>query len=284
MNVLVTGAAGVLGSAVARVASTRHNVRATDMLANPHSRADILQADLTDYEQVRRVVRDIDVVVHCAALHPWKQYTDEQYLDSNLKATHQILKASVEAGVRRFIYTSSIAAIGYGPFAESEMPVREDHPSRPMDLYSLTKHLGEEVCRYFNGVAGLPVLCLRPVNFVPYDSLTAGARLLACTWLAAQDVVRAHDLAIDAEFTGVEMAFLAPSSPYTPSDVVESRSDPPRVVDRFYPGVTAFFRSRGIAVSPIRFLFATDRARELLGWEPEVTFQTWYDEARRSLR
>jgi UDP-glucose 4-epimerase len=275
MRILVTGAAGVLGSGVARALVDRHAVRTTDLAAAGPG-PDYVPAELTSYEQAREVVAGMDVVVHCAAVHPWKPYTDDQYLDSNVKAVHHVLKACVDTRVRRVVYTSSIAAVGYGPFAEGELPVREDQPPRPRDLYSLSKHMAEDVCRYFHRWDGLSVLCLRPVTFIPYEELQGALALLSARWLPPDEIVRAHALAAETELDGFHTAFLGPATPYTPADVVASQADPAAVLERYYPGVGAYFAARGLELAPIRFLFAIDRARELIGWKPLRTFDRWY--------
>ena len=113
MKLLITGAAGVLGSGVTSLVQRDgfHNIRLTDMLP-VESKHEFVQADLSDLEQVRRVCKDMDIVVHCAAIHPWKKYTSDQYLDWNIKGTYNLLQGAVDAGVGKIVYTSSIAAMG----------------------------------------------------------------------------------------------------------------------------------------------------------------------------
>lgn len=282
MRVLITGAAGVLGSSLARVLSERHQVRTTDMVAVADA-PDFRLADLTDADQARAVVEDIEVVVHAAAIHPWKPYTDDQYLDCNVKAVHHLLKACVAAKVRRVVYTSSIAAVGYGPYAEHEMPVREEQTPQPNDLYGLTKQLGEATCRLFQRRDGLPILCLRPVTFIPRDPLTEGLYLATARGLPAEEIVRAHALAVETESDGFATAYLAPVVPYTPADVIASRQEPAAVIDRYYPGLSQLFASHGLTVPPMRFLFSTEQARSLLGWEARCSIEDWYAAARTKL-
>jgi len=73
MKILVTGSAGVLGSRVARGLVDKYELRTTDILLTD-SPGEFIQADLTDYAQASDLIKGCDIVVHCAAIHPWKQY------------------------------------------------------------------------------------------------------------------------------------------------------------------------------------------------------------------
>src|SRR5438045_1059223 len=102
MRVVVTGAAGVLGSRVAvDLAAAGHAVRGVDLRPAPDSvrRAGLeaLLADLTDPDRCRAAVEGAEVAVHCASIHPWKDYPDALYWDLNVKATHHFLAACVRA-------------------------------------------------------------------------------------------------------------------------------------------------------------------------------------------
>jgi UDP-glucose 4-epimerase len=161
------------------------------------------------------------------------------------------------------------------------MPVREEQPLRPNDLYGLTKEMGEAICRLFHRRDGLSILALRPVTFIPRDDpLIEGLYLATARGLPADEVVRAHALAVETDFAGCQTAYLAPVVPFTPADIIASRTDPAGVLDRYYPGLSQFFQRHGLAVPPMRFLFATDRARELLGWEARCSIEDWYASAR----
>ena len=116
-SVLVTGAAGHLGShLVPMLVEQGFTVRGLDMLPLPESVAgecDFTQADLSDREAVRAAMDGVDIVVHTASIHPWKPYTDDQYLDANVKGTWSLYAVAAELGIERIVLTSSIAAFGY---------------------------------------------------------------------------------------------------------------------------------------------------------------------------
>ena len=78
MKILVTGAAGVLGGGIVKRLKNEscHDVRGTDIFEGEG----IEKADLCQQDQVQKVVDDAEVVIHCAAVHPWKKYTPDQYI------------------------------------------------------------------------------------------------------------------------------------------------------------------------------------------------------------
>lgn len=276
MTILVTGAAGVLGRQVAELLAESHDLRTTDRMP-----ADVpgqfVQADLTDFQQVRPLVEGCAVVVHCAAVHPWKPYTDEEYLDNNVKACFQVAKACALAGVPRWVFTSSIAAVGYpGEFAPEEMPIPEGASPRTRDTYSLTKTLAEEVVRLFQRTHGLAAWCLRPVNFVPRDNEVAyGQALLSAMFTDPRDVARAHVLAVERPVEGVQTCYLPPEVPFTPADIAAARNGTV-VAERYFPGITAWFAERQAEVPAPAGLFDNTVAREQLGWQPEWTLERWW--------
>ncbi len=270
MKVVVTGAAGVLGGGI--VERLRHeghcNVRGTDMFEGEGIDA----ADLCQQDQVQRIVDGAEVVIHCAAVHPWKQYTPDQYLDNNVKACHHVYAACVQAKVRRVIYTSSIAACGMPP---ARVPAREDDPSLPTNLYGMTKHFGEKLAWMFHARDGLNVVCLRPPTFIPVEGLTQGLRLLG-HWSHPDDVIEAHLAALNLEFTGYHVVTVANWTPYTTEDAPALRSDPASIVERYFPGAPEFFASRGIEIKAIHNYYDLSYAKEFLGWTPNLTFEKWF--------
>jgi nucleoside-diphosphate-sugar epimerase len=170
MKLLITGAAGVLGQLVTQLVEAEgHDLRLTDALplaeGTPH---EFVPADLSDEEQTRGLCDGIEQVLHIAAIHPWKQYTTQQYLDLNIKGTHNIVAEAARARVDRFILTSSVSAQGYNVAPDALLPWDETAPCRPTDsLYSITKHVGEQFCRMYQQTAGLRWLALRPGGFSP---------------------------------------------------------------------------------------------------------------------
>jgi len=120
MKCFVTGATGFLGSHVARQllsngAELRLLVRATSRTENiADLPADRVVGDLRDVESLRRGMSDCEVVFHVAADYRlWSRDGRELY-QSNVDGTRNILQAARDSGVRRVVYTSSVATMGFG--------------------------------------------------------------------------------------------------------------------------------------------------------------------------
>src|SRR6202043_2636698 len=132
MLAFITGATGFLGSHVARVlaeqgAQLRLLVRPTSDLRNLNElrNADRVVGDLRDAASISKALSGCDVVFHVAADYRlWVRDPDEMYR-SNVEGTRAILEAARENKVRRVVYTSSVATIG---FTRNGHPADEDSP------------------------------------------------------------------------------------------------------------------------------------------------------------
>lgn len=186
-KVLVTGAGGRLGGKVAEVLKKAgRKVIGVDMVPRP---AHVTDAVVDEYVQCNlseegtakktllRVMQGVDAVVHCAAwpgpaargppavaktgadktagkIIGLETASPTQLLRDNVVMTAELCDAAVEAGVRRFVFSSSAFAMGWshattGPMSwnPNYLPVDEDHPPMPTETYGLSKQLCEEVLR-----------------------------------------------------------------------------------------------------------------------------------------
>ena len=279
MRLLITGAAGVLASRVAELARKDggYTIRLTDMLP-VRAKHEFIQADLADLEQARRVCRDIDVIVHCAAIHPWKKYTADQYLDCNIKGTHHLLQGAVDAGVTKLVYTSSIAAMGYAPVPPAEPPLTEAHcPNAPVEnLYGVSKLVGEHFCEMFRRSHKLNYIVIRPPAFMPKDMDDPMVAVgLLSTYMVADDVAAGHYDALKADVPGGEAFILAADNPFQPSDAEELRNDAVPVVLRYFPEAEPLLRNTPPRSVKVRSFYSNAKAKEMLGFRPKHSFRQW---------
>jgi len=121
-----------------------------------------VRGDVRDSRFVRDLVRDVDGVVHLAALVSVPESFRDPVLtnDVNVNGTLNLLKASVGLTVRRFIYASSCAVYGN---AEA-LPIKEDYPLKPESPYGVSKLSAENYVRIFHEIFGLETVCLRYFN------------------------------------------------------------------------------------------------------------------------
>jgi dihydroflavonol-4-reductase len=169
MLAFVTGATGFLGSHVARVladngADMRLLVRSS---SNPRNidglRADRALGDLRDPASLEKAMAGCDVVFHVAADYRlWVRDPNEMYR-SNVEGTRAILEAARKNGVRRLVYTSSVATIG---FTRNGYPANEDSPVSLADMighYKRSKFMAEQLALEA-GRSGLQVVVVNPTT------------------------------------------------------------------------------------------------------------------------
>jgi dihydroflavonol-4-reductase len=169
MLAFVTGATGFLGSHVARVladngADMRLLVRSSSNLRNIEGlRADRALGDLRDPASLEKAMAGCDVVFHVAADYRlWVRDPNEMYR-SNLEGTRAILEAARKNGVRRVVYTSSVATIG---FTRNGYPANEDSPVSLADMighYKRSKFMAEQLALEA-GRSGLEVVVVNPTT------------------------------------------------------------------------------------------------------------------------
>src|SRR5688500_6218345 len=115
---LVTGGAGFIGSHVTRALADRGDelrltIRDSTKLENLEGlEHETVKCDLLDRRQVRRALRDVDRVFHCAGMTSLRTSDAERLFEVNVIATRNLLEECLRAGVERVVYTSSVAGIG----------------------------------------------------------------------------------------------------------------------------------------------------------------------------
>jgi dihydroflavonol-4-reductase len=169
MLAFVTGATGFLGSHVARVladqgATLRLLVRPTSNLKNLQGlNADTVTGDLRDAASLEKAIAGCDTVFHVAADYRlWVRDANEMYR-SNVDGTRSILEAARKNDVRRVVYTSSVATIG---FTGNGRPADEDSPVSLANMighYKRSKFMAEQVA-IEAGRSGMHVVTVNPTT------------------------------------------------------------------------------------------------------------------------
>ena len=148
MNILITGASGLIGMAAVRRLSQRHRVYALVRHLPSGSRATPvcwLQGDLTNPSVTDRLPTHLDVIIHLAQSRRFRDFPESatDIFDVNVASTLRLLNYARQVGVRQFILASSGGIYGQGPqpFTESDPP---ESPDR-LSFYLTTKILAEEL-------------------------------------------------------------------------------------------------------------------------------------------
>jgi nucleoside-diphosphate-sugar epimerase len=168
---LVTGGAGFIGSnLVDALLSRGFRVRVLDNLSTGKmenleralSRIELIRGDLRSEKDIRKAVRGVSYGFHMGAISNVPQSVAQPLLthEVNVTGTFRLLQASREAGVKRFIFTSSSSVYG----ETEKFPSQEEDLPRPESPYAASKLIGEQYCQIFSKCYGLETVGLRYFN------------------------------------------------------------------------------------------------------------------------
>lgn len=164
MNILVTGAAGQLGSYLAQHLSGTHEVVGLDVRKgdNDLGKAEFVMGDIGDYRLALGLCREKDAVIHAAAQVSVDRSVSDPVFDAreNIMGTINMLETATKAMAGQFIYISSAAIFGN----PEQVPIGEDHPRSPLSPYGVSKLAGENYALAFRETYGLNVCSIRPFN------------------------------------------------------------------------------------------------------------------------
>jgi UDP-glucose 4-epimerase len=293
---VVTGGAGFIGSHLADALLERgESVRVVDSfitgkrenLEALSGSVELVEGDLADPEVARQAVAGADFVLHQAAIPSVPRSVADPLTShrANVDATLQLLLAARDSGVKRIVYAGSSSAYGDAP----TLPKREDMPGAPLSPYALQKLIGEQYMRMFTQLYGLETVTIRYFNVFgprqdpssPYSGVIA---LFATALLAGKPVTIVGDGEQTRDFTyvsnivdGVLRAVTAPEASGEVINVATARqisinelaTTLGAVIGTSLPPVHADER-----VGDVRHSLADiSKARELLGYEPEVDLE-----------
>jgi nucleoside-diphosphate-sugar epimerase len=279
MRIAVTGAAGKLGSVVASVLrGAGHTVHALDVVGARGP--GFTRVDLTDYGQTVDALCGIDdrhsgldAVVHLAAAPAGGILPDSATFHNNMTATFNVFQAARRAGIKTIVYASSETLLGI-PFETPPpyIPLDEEYDSRPESMYSVTKHLEEELARKL--VRWDPELSISAmrfsnvmhvedyVEFPSYDADPRSRRWNLWGYIDARDGAQAVLKALELSLPGFAAYIIANA------DTVMSRSSA-ELAEEAFPGVEI----RKV-LGKNETLLSIEKARRILGYEPQ---HSWRD-------
>lgn len=275
MKVLLTGGSGLVGTRLAPMLAERHEVTHFEQ-RDPADGLPWIEGDLLDHEALREACEGMDAVMHVAAIHGanWRARGDHAMFEVNVMGTQNVVDAAVRAGVRRVVFTSSISATGHGQGTPAPyLPIDEDIPRGPADLYGQSKALGEAICRFATGRHGLSTIMLRP-GFICDESVEfpATLRLLSCM-VEVRDVASAHVAALECEAVHHGAFVVTADSPLARIEPLRFFADRRGCLEELFPGIGAHIDAGTIDPRTITEWYTIERARTVLGWEPRRNFE-----------
>ena len=171
MKFLITGGAGFIGSNIAsELLNKGYSVRILDNfssgkrenLKGMEKDIELVEGDIRSYHIVQDSLKDIDIVLHQAALPSVPRSIKDPITtnDVNINGTLNILEAAVDLKVKRVVYASSSSVYGDNPV----LPKVETMVPNPLSPYAVSKLTGEKYCNVFSRIYGLETVCLRYFN------------------------------------------------------------------------------------------------------------------------
>ena len=288
MKILVTGSSGHLGEALVRtVREQAHEVVALDILESPFTTE---VGSISDRACVRRCMAGVEVVLHAATLHKphVATHSRQDFVDTNVTGTLNLLEEAAAAGVKSFVYTSTTSVFGDALVPPAGAPaawVTEEVAPVPKNIYGVTKAAAEDLCQLFHRNQGLPCIVLRTSRFFPevdddrsvrdaYADDNAKANEYLHRRVDVEDVVSAHLLAArQAPALGFRRYIISATTPFSTDDLAALRRDAHSVVRRCVPRYEAEYARRGWSMaSSIDRVYVNARARIELGWRPRYDF------------
>lgn len=294
-NILVTGGAGFIGSQIVdALIAAGYSVRVIDNLIggsrkNINAQAEFHEKDIRNFEDIAPLFAGVEFVFHLAALpRVQPSIQDPRNTHSvNVTGTLNVFVAARDAKVRRIVYSASSSAYGN----QDTLPLREDMRAHPMSPYALQKYEGELMCSLFAEVYGIETVSLRYFNVYGPRAASEGAYALVIARFLQQrkngevltvvpdgsqsrdfthvrDIVRANILAMESPRVGRgEVINIGGGHNHSVLEVAQLIGGPHKFVEP--------------RLEPKHTLADISRAKELLGWEPQVTFEDGIAELKK---
>lgn len=311
LTALLTGASGFIGSRLSERLATEEGVYVRAMVRNLKKAEwlqkfplEIVQADLLDLDALRKAVRGCDLVFHCAAMV--RETGDRKvFYQTNIEGTKNILKASIEAGVKKFIHFSSVAVYGMNPPNQ----VDEATPYQPCgNLYCDTKIGGEKAVWDVYHEGKIPVVVIQPANVYgprsnawalrPIKLIQSGQMILInggvglCNYVYIDNLIDATILATKNDASTGQAYLISDGNPVTWKEFFEyyarmSGRPELRSVPEWLGKIIALGMEMGskftgkppkISREAIRYLtrqsrFSIEKARRELGYQPRISIE-----------
>jgi len=289
-KILVTGSAGHLGEALMRTLRKAGQwVVGTDIQPSPFTD---MVGSIADREHVRQCMVGVDAVLHTATLHKphVATHSRQDFVDTNITGTLNLLEEATLAGVNAFIFTSTTSTFGDALTPAAGEPaawITEEVAPVPKNIYGVTKVAAETLCELFHRNQGLPCLILRTARFFPepddskatrdtYSDANIKANEYLYRRVDIADVVSAHLCALErAAAIGFGRYVISATTPFMQADLANLHRDARSVVQRLLPDFAAIYAQQGWQMFPqIDRVYVNAKARTELGWQPRYDFAT----------
>ena len=275
MRILVTGGIGKVGQAVVceLLNSPAYEITVLDRTPGPErGPVKYLVGDIQDLGQVMEAMVGAEAVIHLAAIHNPNIATASIVYQTNVVGTFNVHHAAFRLGVKRVVSASSNAIVGWSysdRFMPDYLPIDEDHPLRPEDVYGLSKEIGETIASSY-ARKGLQTVMLRPSGVVTPEELEKirkdGGRkptgFYAYSYIDVRDLAVAFRLAVERSIPSGTSLFVVAED----STVAEPLCD-------LYPRIMPAIGDKARNLIGNVGAYSNARAKAVLGWHPVYSWR-----------
>lgn len=280
----MTGGAGFIASnLVDELISRGHQVRIIDNLStgkkeNLNPQAEFIQVDIRKLDEIKPHFVGVDGVFHFAALPRVQLSIDDPITsnDININGTLNVLIAARDAKSGKVVYSASSSAYG----DNDKMPLTEDMLPNPISPYGLQKYVGEHYARNFFVLYGLPTVSLRYFNvYGPRMAMSGGYLTVISVFLqqkrdgkkltATGDGTQTRDFTYVGDAVRANIMAMA-SDKVGKGEVINIGGGHNYSVNEIAAKIGGELEYIAPRIEPHDTLADTSKAKELIGWQPEV--------------
>lgn len=282
MKVMITGGSGKVGKYVVERLAQNHHVHIFDAKEPTFGNYKSIKGDILKLTDITQATKGVDAIAHLAAIPNPLSTSPEKIMMVNVMGTWNVLKAAVENNIEKVVFASSNAVSGFcgfwaTPLVPEYLPLDEQHPDKPTEIYGVSKYIGEEMCEVFTRIYGLKTYCLRLLRVLAPDfgidfrklsgaPIEEGAPAL-WGYVDASDVAQAFDLCLSFDRTGHEIFYIGAETTYRPEETLQ-------LIKKCYPNVTnideEYFKNKNAS------LYNSRKAKEMLGYRSQSDWKKYF--------
>jgi UDP-glucose 4-epimerase len=278
MRILITGSSGQLGATIAERLAVEHELIGIDRIPGKWTQHIV---DISNRTTLFYLAKGMDAIIHIASLHHphLATHSQQSFIETNVTGTLNLLEAGLQAGIQRFVYTSTTSLYGRAMVSSNQAVwVTEKLQPRPRDIYDHTKIMAEKLCYHFALHMGLPAICLRVGRFFAQSpDVLAIYRLYR--GVDVRDAAAAHVLAVTNQQIHCDTFNIAARSPFQQSDTAQLFRNAPAVLHRYIPDIDQLLaRYNWQLPAKIDRIYVIEKAEQILGYRPAHNFSEFIEE------
>ncbi len=204
-NVLLTGAAGSIGTALLNCLGNKYHFRCLD-IKPVEDQEDMIISDILDFDALFNAMEGMEAVIHLATKPGFDRSWQDVY-SNGIGGTYNVFEAARRARVKKVIFASSAAVLGWAEMQQGKRS-SPDMPVHPNSLYGVGKAFGELLARYYVETYDMSIICLRIGSFhvnQPNPQIFQGDFLKA--WCSPDDLAQLVSRCLEKDKLGFQVFY-----------------------------------------------------------------------------